>query len=116
VKQAAAYRAQAQDICRAGNTAIAKVGADLGDGQPAAEQLDAALAKTTDLLDQELEQLGHLKPPADLAAGVDAMLASVRATLARLQQQGGRALLSQDDPFAEANAKAEALGLDACAQ
>jgi hypothetical protein len=109
------FRDQAQAICKDGNAAIDEVAKDFGADGPTRDQLEEAAPKVPRLIDDELDRLDALVPPEDLAEDVEAMLASFRAVVRSMEEQGPAFFERDDDPFGEAYAKAEALGLEECA-
>ena len=79
-----------------------------------AERKDA-VDQMSKVIHQEIDDLAALEPPSDMADDVDAMLASVRTAADTMADQGADFWLNDSDPFADANQKAAALGLKACA-
>jgi chemotaxis regulatin CheY-phosphate phosphatase CheZ len=97
------------------SAAMMALGDDFGDDGPTQQKMDDAVAAMSKRLDEEVADLADLEPPADLAHGVDAMLASVRDVAAKVKDQGAALFQAKDDPFAEADEMAKDLGLDECA-
>jgi hypothetical protein len=112
---AAQFRTQAQKICRDSQAEMEKLGEDFESTQPTQEQFEKAFARIPDLLDQQVDKLEALEPPAEMADDVDAMLDSLSDVAADIDKQGADILTQEADPFAEANEKAKALKLDDCA-
>ena len=110
-----AFRTQANAICEDGNKAIDEVSKDFGPDGPTPEQLAVAAPKVPRLISGELDRLAALDVPADLADDVAAMLASFRAVVTTMEQQGTDFFAHAQAAFADAYAQAKALGLDECA-
>ena len=66
-------------------------------------------------IERQIDDLDDLAPPEDLQDDVDEMLDSARDAFDEVEGDVEAALNSEDDPFAETNEKAEALGLSDCA-
>lgn len=64
----------------------------------------------------ELDALGDLNPPEDLEADVDSLLQVAQSSLNEVKDGGPQVLLTEQDPFAEANRLAGEVGLTACAE
>lgn len=108
---AAQFTTQANAICKSYATKTAAL--NPGSGATRA-QVDTAVGKVAVLIAKEVLDLRALKPPANLAKDVTAMLASAASGAETLRAQGVNAL-SMPNPFADADAKANALGLTSCA-
>ncbi len=67
------------------------------------------------VLHKEIDDLAALQPPDSISDDVDAMLAAVRTAESTVKEQGAGFWLDDSDPFADADQRAAALGLDACA-
>ncbi|RNL61996.1 hypothetical protein EFK50_09205 [Nocardioides marmoriginsengisoli] len=80
------------------------------------EAIDKTVARNKELIDA----IDDLEAPDDLSDDVDSMLDSVEAGIEELDKISSIADLTSIDtsagPFAEADAKAKALGLDTCAE
>ncbi|HET6167937.1 MAG TPA: hypothetical protein VFE07_13990 [Marmoricola sp.] len=109
------FRTQADAVCKDGNDAIDEVSKDFGPDGPTPEQLAVAAPKVPQLMTHELDRLAALDVPPELADDVASMLATFRAVVATMRQQGTAFFERKDQPFAAAYAKAKALGLDECA-
>jgi hypothetical protein len=70
------------------------------------------------VLRKVVDDLDALKPPADLQAKVDTLLAHIRTVTANLEKQADTDPLSifsyENDPFAELTKDVEAAGLQSC--
>ena len=109
------FREQADAICKDGNDAIDEVSKDFGPDGPTPEQLAVAAPKVPRLMTTELDRLAALDVPAGLADDVATMLATFRAVVSTMEQQGTAFFERKDKPFAAAYALAKDLGLDECA-
>ena len=85
------------------------------DRVPTGEELDDALEQALPELERVFDELEALRPPEELQPELDRLVASGREAVDELEEAGGEALLSGDEPFADANARADDLGLDRCA-
>jgi hypothetical protein len=85
-----------------------------GDAEPSEEDIQAFLDGAIPRVQELLDDLDDLEPPAELADDVDALLEDGRAALAELEAGGAALLLSGEDPFEEVDRQALALGLDNC--
>ncbi|HEY0903529.1 MAG TPA: hypothetical protein VGE14_06540 [Marmoricola sp.] len=113
----AEFRDRAEEICGESNEAIQRLAEDFGPDGPTPEQLEVVAPKMPGLIGAELDRLAALRPPAELADEVAAMIADFRAVVATMRDQGA-AFFEREDPsesFAGAYARASALGLDECA-
>ncbi|MGH9085464.1 MAG: hypothetical protein ACRDYW_08425 [Acidimicrobiales bacterium] len=116
---------QGNAICEAGNerlnAAFEDAFADLGpDEQPDADEVTALIEDVLiPSVQEQVDDLGELEPPDDLSADVEQMLDDAQGALDRLEEQvqdDPEAFLEQEeDPFADANAQANEIGLTACA-
>ncbi len=113
----AEYRDAANAVCTA---AEAELGPIFGAIFPKLDSATEAERQTAtdgllEVLGKEIDDLAALVPPDDIAADVDAMLDAVRAAEAVVREQGAGFWLAESDPFVDADQRAAALGLAACA-
>jgi len=114
---------QGNAICAAGNERLdaAFEDLDLGEGQePTAEQMATlVLEGLVPDVQSQIDDISALEPPDEMADAVETFLDDAQATLDELEQQATddpSAVFSEDeDPFAEVNAQANAIGLTECA-
>jgi hypothetical protein len=107
------FRSRANDLCTEADKDTEALGEGLSDAsseKDLTEAIDGLVARSEKLN----KDIDALDAPESLSDDVDAMLASVRAALKKLDDATVSELNSMEDPFTEANAKAKALGLDAC--
>jgi hypothetical protein len=113
----AEFRDAANAVCVAAEGDIGPIlGAIFPDLDSATEaERQTATDDLLEVVGTEIDDLAALVPPDDIADDVDAMLDAVRAAEAVVREQGAGFWLDESDPFADANQRAAALGLDACA-
>ncbi len=105
------FIAQADAICATGNEAIEA--AVPTDGPPG-EEFYAVIVDSTQA---SVDGVDALEPPEDMAADVDALVASANTALAEMRSTPADEFFATDgDVFAETNAKAREIGLRECAQ
>jgi hypothetical protein len=109
------FRTQAQQTCRAANQVVERLTKDLK-GNPTAEEVKRTVGSTVVVIDNELDALDRLEPPRELSDDVDAMLVSARAAVDHLRSGGPKYVASHPHLFEDANRRATALGLTACAK
>jgi hypothetical protein len=109
------FRTQAQQTCRAANQVVDRLAKDLKDN-PTPEEAKRTIGSTVVVIDNELDALDRLKPPRELSDDVDALLVSVRAAVDHLRSGGPKYVASHPHLFEDANRRAMALGLTACAK
>ena len=78
----AEFRDRAEEICGESNEAIQRLAEDFGPDGPTHEQLEVVAPKMPGLIGAELDRLAALRPPAELADEVAAMIAYVCSALA----------------------------------
>jgi hypothetical protein len=115
------FISQANAICSEGNAKIDAAAEEafggLGpDERPSDEQLQGFYDTLVPEIQGQLDAIGGLNPPEDLEADVDNLLQVARSSLDRIKDGGPQVLLSEQDPFAEANQLAADIGLTACAE
>lgn len=108
------FLAQGNEICTGGNARIAA--AVPTDGPPTG----AAGRRFYDTIVREtqgqIDELAALPPPPEMESDVDAPVDEARAALAEVESQGPQAFFAADDDLFEGvNARARAIGLEACA-
>jgi hypothetical protein len=113
----AQYRDQANAVCVAAEADLAPIFEAIFPKLDTAtdEERQAATDGLLDVLGKEIDDLAALEPPDSIASDVDAMLAAVRAAESTVREQGAGFWLDDSDPFVDADQRAAALGLDACA-
>lgn len=105
------FRTQANAVCKAANTELDAI--TLADNASDAEA-DAAFSTLAGVIQGEVAALKALTPPDDLKADVDALLASVSAAAETIKEKGHLMAQETTSPFADADTRAKALGLDTC--
>lgn len=114
---------QGNAICQKGNDAINSVGSSQfsGSSQPDPAAIQKFFNETVaPNIKKQIDDIAALKPPSDLKSGRDKMVADARAALAKLQSEvasdPNAAFNDQSqDPFADVNKEATAIGLATCA-
>lgn len=107
-----AFKSKANALCTTANTDLAQIESTADTSTP--EAATAVLTQFTDRITRLVSDLEALKVPASLSTGVKDMLDTVSSVVAQAKEQGPE-FLASPDPFQAADAKATALGLDACA-
>jgi hypothetical protein len=108
------FRSQANGLCTKADKDTEALGAGLSDAsseKDIADAIDKLVARNQKLV----KDIDALDAPASLTDDVDEMLDDVKAALEKLDDATVAELNSMEDPFTDANAKAKAIGLDACA-
>lgn len=113
------YIAEANAICVAGNERIEALASEsfATGAEPTEDQLIEVLDGLLDEINSQLDEIDALDAPADLSVGVDAWLVDARATSDNVRSSGVAFFDQQAsgvNPFADVNATALELGLDAC--
>lgn len=113
------------EICAEGNekfdAAFEAVFADLDEGEePAPDDVAAAFSdELVPNIQAQIDGIGDLEPPEELADDVEKLLADAQTALdelAQLAEDDPSSLLRQEqDPFADVNEQAAAIGLTECA-
>lgn len=113
----AQFRDKANAVCAAAETDLGPIFAEIFPKLDSATEAERQTATDglLEVLGTEIDELAALKPPASIADDVDAMLAAVRSAESTVREQGAGFWLDDSDPFADADQRAAALGLDACA-
>ena len=113
---------QGNDICTKGNAVIDEAGkkAFPDQTQPDPDTLKKFFNDTVaPNVKKQIDDIAALKAPSDLKSGVDKLVSDARAKLAQLQDQVNKdpasLFSSSEDPFADVNKEAAAIGLTACA-
>ena len=113
----AGFTAAANAVCTEAEGKIGPIVGDIIGKGDAATDADRTAAVTALLaaVRAEISGLAAVPAPVEKAVAYAAMIDSAKAAAATVEKQGAGFWLTQDDPFADTNAKAKALGLDACA-
>ena len=110
---------QANEICATGAAEIDQAAEELfGNEQPTDEQVEQfATDVVVPGIEAQIDGVEALVPPEDIAGQVDTFIADARAALAEVAADPSLILAGDtpEDPFADVNAQAEALGLPECA-
>ena len=109
---------QANAVCDAGRIAIDAVAAEMfaSGEQPTAEQLMTFGNETVvPKVQEQIDGIKKLSPPSDLEDDADQMIADAQEALDKIKDDPASALSGEEDPFADVNAQAAAIGLTACA-
>lgn len=112
------FVSQANAICTDGNAAIEEAIDEMvaDGGSPSDEEAEELLDVILTNVRGQLDDIEELSPPEDLEGDVDDLLATARDEADALEDAGIAAIESGEPPFTESNEKAEALGLEACAE
>ncbi|MEO8082842.1 MAG: hypothetical protein ABI780_03410 [Ardenticatenales bacterium] len=106
---------QGNAICAAGNAEIEAAAGKLG-GPPAGPAGEAFFQTIVTVSKRQINDVAALKPPADMKAEMDSIVADSLATLADMEAKGSDALFATEaDPFAKINPRLKAIGLADCA-
>lgn len=106
---------QGNVICAAGNAEIEAAARKLG-GPPAGPEGEAFFQTIITVSKRQINGVAALKPPADMKAEMDGIVADSMATLADMEAKGSAALFATEaDPFAKINPRLKAIGLTDCA-
>lgn len=111
------FTEQANAICGQSNQEIGQIVGQLFSAEDATEaDQQAVLDQIVTISDRVHDDLAALVPPKDMQGDVDQMLEMLSSGTDEAEGQGGTGFFQSDDnPWAEANALAGELGLDACA-
>jgi hypothetical protein len=115
----AEFTSKANAICKKASTELDKAGNEaFGSKEPTTDQIATYISDTlVPKVEQQLDDIDELKPPKDMEDDVDALLKTARADVAAVKKDvkaDAEKLIQGDDPFADANQKADALGLKEC--
>ena len=108
------FRSRADALCAAAEKDTDAIGEKLSESSSETE-VRSALDKLVTRTERLVKDIDGLEEPEDLSDGVREMLDSVRAALTKIDGASMDEISSMEDPFADANAKADKLGLDECA-
>jgi hypothetical protein len=113
----AQYRDKANAVCAAAEADLAPIFEAIFPKLATATEAERGTAADglLQVLGKEIDDLAALTPPDSIADDVDAMLAAVRTAQSTVREQGAGFWLDDVDPFTDADQRAAALGLDACA-
>jgi hypothetical protein len=106
------FKVRANAICKAGNADIKQIGSSIT-ASSSPNLIVVALHEAADRANREVSDIRRLNAPPSIAPAVTSMLDSVNAATAKILK-GGLEVLSGPNPFADADAKAKALGLNDC--
>jgi hypothetical protein len=111
----AAFLKEADAICAAGDKEIdAEANEVFGSGEPSAkEQSDFVENTVIPSIQEQLDQLSELDPPAEDADEFDGIVDDAQSALDELESDPS-SLTSGSDPFADVNQRAQDFGLTAC--
>ena len=114
---------QGNSICKTGNdtlTAAEKAAFPNQTQEPDPATLQKFFKETVlPNIKKQVDDIDKLKPPKDLESQVDDLVTTARAALVKLEAQFDKdpaSAFSGEDPFADVNKKAAAVGLTACAE
>ncbi len=115
------FLTQGNAICSQGNARIDAAAEEAFGGlsqdeRPSDEQLQGFFNTLVAEIQGQLDAIGELNPPEDLEADVDNLLQVAQTSLDEVKEAGPQVLLTEQDPFAEANRLAGEVGLTACAE
>ena len=111
----AEFKTQANALCKTANSEIATLEQGLGAATTEAEATEV-VNQLVDRIDELVDDIDDLEAPESLDDGVEGMLDSVTKVVDQIKSQGLAFFANQTaDPFADADAKSVALGLDDCA-
>jgi hypothetical protein len=115
------FLSQGNAICSEGNTRIDAAAEEAFGGlsqdeRPSDEQLQGFFDTLVPEIQGQLDAIGDLNPPEELEADVDNLLQVAQSSLDEIRDAGPQVLLTDRDPFAEANRLAGEVGLTACAE
>jgi hypothetical protein len=107
---------QANALCATQAQAIGRViGPLFAAGQPSPQDQQAALDQIVTLSRSLADDIGALVEPRSLTADIEELVKSLDAGTDEAAKQTGAAFFGSDeDPWADAQARAHDLGLDAC--
>ena len=107
-------------ICKTGNDAIDAAGKAVFSGTAAPDPATVQKFFNDTLapnVKKQIDGIAALKPPSDMQSAVDQLVKDARARLSQLQDQVSKdpsVLFSSNDPFADVNKEANAIGLTTC--
>ena len=110
------FLSQGNEICAAGSEQIDSAAEEsFGPGeQPSAEDQEAFIAGTVVPATQDqIDELGELEPPEELADQVEGLLGDAQSALDEFAEDP--VTEAEEDPFADVNARAAEIGLTECA-
>jgi hypothetical protein len=112
----AEFDKQANAICARGTAEVNAAGKRMFTSRPSQAQL-VAFARSTVIpnIQSQISQVRKLKPPSGDRKTVDGILASAQAALDKVKANPALVAQNGPGPFAEADRRARAYGLTACA-
>ncbi|MCW2754757.1 MAG: hypothetical protein JWQ32_2168 [Marmoricola sp.] len=108
----AEFTSQANAICKAGNADIKQIGSGITTSSSPTVVVQA-LHHAANRANKEVSDIRNLRTPSSIAPAVSALLDAINTATAKILK-GGIEVLSGANPFADADAKAKALGLTSC--
>ena len=112
------FRKTANNVCRQGTELrtelLTKHFPDGGKTTPSADQIASFVQDYQGVVQQQIDSLAKLKPPANLKPKMAKMLSAARKALAKVVADP-TVLLAGNDPFSAVNKLSLALGLTDCA-
>lgn len=113
------FVSQANAICTEGNAAIDEAVEEMvaeAGGSPSDVESQELLDVILTNVRGQLDDIEALSPPEDLEGDVEDLISTAREEADALEDAGVDSIESGETPFEESNAKAEELGLEACAE
>lgn len=107
---------QANAICAKGNADI-MAAAPQGEWPPSAEAGEAFFETILTLVEQQIDDVDALQPPADIQPVIDGVIVDARAILAKVEADGSEPFFAtEEDPWAPVNERFKSLGINECAE
>ncbi|MET3961838.1 ElaB/YqjD/DUF883 family membrane-anchored ribosome-binding protein [Marmoricola sp. OAE513] len=110
----AEFKEQANKLCKEADEDVKEIGTTLS-ATSGKDEVTDALKKAADRVDDEVDDIKDLGIPSSIEDDVEDMLDAVNDATDTIREKGAALLNEQQSPFAAANEKAKALGLDDCA-
>lgn len=108
----AQFKDKVLDICKKFNDKVD----DLDPGDSASPgDLEAAVKKVADALEDEADEIDKLEPPKKIEDDVEAMLEALEDGAEKIRDNAGDITKLTENPLEEASKKADELGLSECA-
>lgn len=104
---------QADALCTANNEEVDAIGDEVGD-TPTDEEFAEGIGRVADSYDDLIDEIKELNPPEEIADDVDAMLASLSDGMDTIRDLGADLRTAEENPLADASAKAQEIGLEVC--
>ena len=107
---------QANAICAKGNADI-MAAAPQGEWPPSDEAGEAFFESVLTLVEQQIDDIDALQPPADIQPVIDGVVVDARTILTEVEADGSEAFFASDeDPWAAVNDRFKSLGINECAE